>query len=175
MDEIETDLMCNDPMCSLNLNPHALCMCADLYGEIKTPPKWQAQEWHLANAAWALSKQMQKSQLVTSRCDRVRCEVWAVLVCCVLGSLCVWYFQPASCVRQHVLTVSACSDYWGTVSVSDETMHSQERATHYILLRRETERKYKKRHTHISEALLYGERKTPPKWRTQKWHLSNAT
>ena len=88
----------------------------------------------------------------------------------------IWHWYSASIVWacrdcQHMLTVSACSDYWGTVSVSDETMHSQERATHYILLRRETERKLKKTsHTHLRSVIVRG-KKDPTKMTHTKMAL----
>jgi hypothetical protein len=31
--------------------------CAGLYGEIKAPPKWRTQYWHLSKAAWPPGKQ----------------------------------------------------------------------------------------------------------------------
>ena len=35
------------------------CAQVHLYGKRKTPPKWQTQEWHLSNAAWAPSEHTQ--------------------------------------------------------------------------------------------------------------------
>ena len=131
-------------------------MCRFVWGN-EDSTKMTGSRIALSKRGLSIEQANAKSQLVTSICDRVRGAVWDVLVCYMLGLLCVWYFR----VSQHVPTVSACSDYCGTVSVSDETRHSQEKGTHYITA--EMRKMKKTRVTHIVEALLHGGNKEPTK------------
>ena len=63
-------------MCSLNLNPHALCMNVRRFvlGN-KDSTKMTGSRMALSKRGLSIEQANAKSQLVTSRCDRVRGEV----------------------------------------------------------------------------------------------------
>ena len=54
-------MLAGAPMCTApDLQPYTAKRHPNLYGNVKTLPKWRTQEWHLADAARASSQPAQK-------------------------------------------------------------------------------------------------------------------